>query len=40
MKDLLNPTKAHSKEEAELEDFRLGSLIAGVKVARAVPLFK
>ena len=34
--DLLNPTKTHSKEEAKLKDFGLGSLITRVGVARAV----
>ena len=34
--DLLSPTNVLSEEEAEPEDFGLGSPITGVEVARAV----
>ena len=34
--ELLNPTITHSEEEAEPEDYGLGSLITGVEVAGAV----
>ena len=35
-KNLLNRTNTHSEEEAELEDFGLGSPIKGVEVAGAI----
>ena len=35
-KDLFNPINAHSEEEADPEDFGLGSLITGVEVTGAV----
>ena len=36
VEDHLNPTTTHCNEEAEPEDFGLGSLISGVEVTGAV----